>query len=532
MFAIRLLFCCGLAWCITGCGGDRGAAPVEPGKGADAVQAARKQCSELLGSVWDTFRLRNMGVSTDMTAGVSLLNQWRDGCADEAAPGGGKAPPELDKQFPSEWRDRMSDLRFSPRDGAHLRDCVLFKQVLGYATGRAENELGRVVTVFQHVIRSVSLISERAANVPLTPYEIYILGRGTAEERAWIFVSLLRQLKIDAVLLSAKEDNNTLLVGVLLDQVYLFDPRLGLPLPNREGSTNAKTPVATLTQAIADADVLRQFDLDGDHPYGLTAESLKSVRVLLVGNTAYWSERMRQLQTEFTGDRALVVSDPLADATGVPGLWSRVIAAGKGLWTTEAISVWEFPETQLAARWELTKEQSTALERLNGAWKVPQRVTKWDPVRNEVELGRPEGELLKMRLAHVQGDFEEAIVGYANLRLTNLRLVNTFKHGGPVEDDILDWHHEANDDATFWVGVCQFEQGRYSMAADTFQNYLDKRTNGAWLSSARYQLALAQFAQGDRAGAVKTLEGTPANDPQRAGLMVLLRQWQTPAATK
>lgn len=521
------LIICGAAWCVPGCGGGD-TKKTEQGKAGDPTQAAGTQCAQLIQSVWDTFRLRSLGVNTDLSSGVSFLNQWRDGCAARGAETV-KFPPELEKTLPAEWRGRMDDVRFSQRDGAHLRDCVLFKQVLGYAVGRADNELGRVVNVFQHVTRTVSLIPERTGNVPLTPYEIYLLGRGTAEERAWIFVGLLRQLKIDAVLLSSTAENNTLLVGVLLDQVYLFDARLGLPVPNRDGNTSAKTPVAMLSQAVADPEVLRQFDVDAEHPYGLTADQLKSPRVLLVGDTAGWSERMRQLQGEFTGDRALIVSDSLGDAPAAQGLWSRVISAGKGLWGETAISAWVFPEAQLVAHAQLTKEQSEALERLTAAWKAPQRITKLDPIRREVELGRPEGELLKMRLAHVHGDFEEAIVGYANLRLNSMDLAKRIPRGGPVPDDVIELHQQADDDATFWVGVCQFEQGRFPMAAETFKSYLEKRSTGAWVSSARYQLALAQYALGDRAAAVKTLAVTPPSDPQYAGQILLMRQWQKQA---
>src|SRR5262249_27066575 len=153
---------------------------------------------------------------------------------------------------------------------------------IGTAQG---TELEKVTAVFGHVIRAVGLVPSPLKDLPLTPYEVYLLGKGTALDRAWIFVNVLRQLKIDAVLLAprlgveavpAVVGAQPFLVGVLLDgQVYLFDPLAGVPIPAlvRESASATVPSVATLEQAASDAAVLQQLDAQGK-PYPIRAADL------------------------------------------------------------------------------------------------------------------------------------------------------------------------------------------------------------------------------------------------------------------
>ena len=91
--------------------------------------------------------------------------------------------------------------------------------------------------------------------VPQFPWEILLFGRGTAMERAWVFILLCRQQGIDAALLALPETASSLspaveraqekaaattsparlrlwCVGVLVEgKTCLFDPNLGLPIP-------------------------------------------------------------------------------------------------------------------------------------------------------------------------------------------------------------------------------------------------------------------------------------------------------------
>src|SRR5439155_16306131 len=111
-----------------------------------------------------------MGVSTELPYGVSLLNQWFDNCGSAAALSAADVPAGVRKQLPADWDERLKAVRFSQRDGAHLRDCMLFKQLNSYAVGQAESERIRVLNLFDHVVRAVSLVDEHPDNLPLAAY--------------------------------------------------------------------------------------------------------------------------------------------------------------------------------------------------------------------------------------------------------------------------------------------------------------------------------------------------------------------------
>src|SRR5262249_47054332 len=153
----------------------------------------------------------------------------------------------------------------------------------GYAVGEGQADLEKVTNVFSHVVRAIGLVPQPLYDLPLTVYEICLLGKGTAADRAWIFASILRQLKIDAVLIYPRAlgtiaanaaDEQPMLVGVLLDeQVYLFDPQAGVPVP-ASGAATGPARVATLTEAANNAAVLKQLDAPG-RPCPIAAADLE-----------------------------------------------------------------------------------------------------------------------------------------------------------------------------------------------------------------------------------------------------------------
>ena len=153
------------------------------------------------------------------------------------------------------------------------------------------------------------------ADLPLSTYEVYLLGKGTAEDRAWIFVNCLRQLNLDAVLLVPKPVGDETAGADAAPywwcagfdgKIYLFDPLAGIAVPSlakEEGGESTWPGVATLAEAVADPAVLKQLD-SADTPYPIRAADLERPGVAIVGETSLWSPRMQALQTEFTGSRA------------------------------------------------------------------------------------------------------------------------------------------------------------------------------------------------------------------------------------
>src|SRR5205823_5512502 len=101
---------------------------------------------------------------------------------------------------------------------------------------------------------------------------------------------------------------------------------------------------------------------------------LRHPGIAIVGDAGFWSERIQGLQTQFVGDRALVIADPLQDSgSAVAGLWSRLVKAGGENWAAADLRVWPHAETRMAGHVELTKLQQdslTGLMRPFGAYRV------------------------------------------------------------------------------------------------------------------------------------------------------------------
>lgn len=519
----------------TGAATTAGAAVVPAGQEAGPVQDRAQDdlhhCDALIDSIWDIFNLKKLGISSDLKFGVSLLNQWSTNCGKIEGAADANLPDAVQPLLDGQQEKEIAQKQFDRRDGEHLRDSVLFKAVVSHAVGKGETELSRVLNVFQYTMRSVNLIERHPFDLPLSPYRFYLLGKGTAADRAWIFVELLRQLKIDGVVLvpaGADKSAETLEMGPLLvavlldDQVYLFDPRIGLPLlpPGSAAKDPLHVGAATLQQALADSAVLEQFKPDDEHPYAWTADSLRAAQVGVVGNSTLWSVKMRRLQTELIGDRALIVYDGLGDIDGHPGQWSRVTQAKGHEWQPESLFLWKYPESQLASRAELSAEQRDQAQILVDHWKVPLPM-QINPQNGELIFGKPEYEHFKSRLEQVSGAFDQAIVGFSSIRLHNGWLPPM--PNNPKERALF---AQAAEEANFQTGVCQFESGQYKTAIKTFQKFLTSTPAGPWASPSRYHLALAYAAMGEYQEAIAALEKLSTKSPYYPGCQILIHLWR------
>jgi len=529
------------------------------------------------------FQLRKLGVSTDLQSGLSLLNQWHQACGTPASstPDSGKWPPALRDQLPKSVLERLEDDRFTRRDGEHLRDCVLYQAVARYAIGDADSDLQRVTRLFQHVVRNLSPGPQHPEGVPLSSYESYLLGRGTDADRAWLFAGLLRQLRIDAVLLRPQQEpaatdttatdttatdttatdtatdtaakasaeaeptgnpaekagtpkaetlpqEDRFLVAVLLnDQIYLFDPRLGVPVPSLKAAapktSDALSPfaVATLQEAAADPAVLEQLATE-ETPYFFSHETIRKPAVAIIGESSQWARRMQELQSELTGQQSLFVYEDLADGQAGAGVWSRVLAAAAD-GDTSRLTVWSYPESQLIGSEELQPQHRQVVQQLLRVFDAPLAPEAQRDQQGNQKIGFvPTRQLWGARLAHINGEFEEAIVTYTNIRLgAKLRL--------PLAIQVI--NQRGADNANYWMGVCQLEQARYRVAAETFTKYLKANPEGAWVSAAQYHLALCLAARQDYTAAIAALEEIPADHPEHAGYALLIRKWQTRSQT-
>jgi tetratricopeptide (TPR) repeat protein len=184
---------------------------------------------------------------------VNRLNQWAQS---QKPPAGWKPDPLLGNLSPELARlDVVRDLdkmQFSVYDGLSLLEAVWLRNVSEWARGREVEELQQARRLFDWLVRNIQLDAETAGRVPQFPWETLLAGRGTAMERAWVFLLLLRQQGLDAAILALRPAAEPTAVGsetrqerawcvAVLAQhgaskaLYLFEPSLGLPIPARNG---------------------------------------------------------------------------------------------------------------------------------------------------------------------------------------------------------------------------------------------------------------------------------------------------------
>jgi hypothetical protein len=195
--------------------------------------------------------------------------------------------------------------RFSPLDAHYLEFCCLLRDAARSLrlNERAEGKgakgpaarLEQVRRAFDWVNRQV-ILHERGLD--LDPPEFALRrGQGSASERALIFLTLLRQADLDGCLIAypGKDGPVYWLAGVLLadsggGDVYLFDPRLGLPVPGPDGG------IATLAQLRSQPEILKQFDLKAPYEYDVKPEQAAKAEVHLALPLSALSPRMRFLE--------------------------------------------------------------------------------------------------------------------------------------------------------------------------------------------------------------------------------------------
>ena len=238
---------------------------------------------------------------------VDRLNLWLR--SDPPAPAWRRDP--LVDALPAEFQKLqpladLDKLEFSYIDGFALAEAVWMRDVSNWTRGDGLDDVSRAVHLFDWTVRNIA--DEAVAvdddgkplgRVPLAAWETLLYGRGTAWERAWVFILMAHQQGLEtAVLAIPGEDGEPRpwAVGLLSqDKIYVFDPVLGLPLPTKDGVKLGRNGLdiqpATLALLAADDALLRRLDADEAHPYPVKADDLKRVVVLLEASPAYLSRR-------------------------------------------------------------------------------------------------------------------------------------------------------------------------------------------------------------------------------------------------
>lgn len=209
---------------------------------------------------------------------------------------------------------------FTLLDGQHLELCFLLRDAAdslaveapgvkepAYPVDLAWHEswppgldgvaLRQATAAFAWAVRQVPVFEAGEPAEGLLPPQ-YALRRssGSVLERAAVFLGLLDQLGVPGCLLaqpgSTPEKPVPWACGVVVGRdIYLFDPRLGLPLPGPDGKA-----IATLAAARAKPEVLAQLTADESHRYDVSAEQARKAEVYLACPLSALAPRMRYVE--------------------------------------------------------------------------------------------------------------------------------------------------------------------------------------------------------------------------------------------
>jgi hypothetical protein len=200
----------------------------------------------------------------------------------------------------------VTRVEFTTVDSYYLDESILFRDIARALDVDRLPPVERAVAALTWV--RVNLRSVNPTGPALPPWFVAVRGTATPLERTYAFLTLLRQLDVDAALIGDAGPEGVWAVGVLADgQVYLFDPRLGLPLPGPDGKG-----VLTLGQARSTADPFHALAIDPKTPYDVTPDRVKRAEVLVTAPLSSVSPRMRFLQSLLPAGTVRLTTDPFA----------------------------------------------------------------------------------------------------------------------------------------------------------------------------------------------------------------------------
>lgn len=420
---------------------------------------------------------------------VDRLNQWLRHYDRETPWQRDAMLDTLPTEF-QEWAtaEALGATAFSPYDGRLLHETVWLFQIASWVGGAYGDDLTLATRLFDWTVRNVQLeTAESQRGLLQRPWETLLFGRGTAADRAWLFCLLARQQGLDVVVLGVGEDADQAAANPWVtalwsqQQLYLFDPSLGLPILGPGGSG-----VATLEQARQDDAILDRLDLDADRTYRLHGQDLRDQQVvaLIPCSPFHLSRRAMQLEAELFGEFRLQLSaTPSVLAEELEPLPAR-------LWTLP----WE-THASLNARSEEQRGRAA--------------------LRFQVYCYRPR--LWKARSLHFRGDMigkDSATKFYRLCRPPERELRVVAER---FDSDYLATIREAKRYASFWLGMLMYETAAFDEAIPMLRRQLlEASSEHEFDAAARYLLARAYEAKGQVSDAITWL--TVENEsPQSVG---------------
>ncbi|MEZ6119988.1 MAG: hypothetical protein R3C28_25920 [Pirellulaceae bacterium] len=348
-------------------------------------------------------------------------------------------------------------------------------------------------------------------------WEVLLRGHGTVDEKGRTFLLLARQMGLQVVMLGIDRSEGTadpeawLPALILNDQLFLFDMHLGVPLPHAANDPS----IVTWQELRQDRSILENLSV-GETAYRLKAADLDHVVAMIDATPAYLSQRMKTIELAMTGDSRLVLStQPTPIARNLqqnhPGL--------------QRMEIWTFPYRAFLQRSNLdfqsetfamlTNEQSLfgydrSFELQDGFSTQSVRKSREEAALeamgekkiDEKTRTKNRVSLIQGRLLQFRGEYERendkrgARVHYLGCRMPQSEIDAFAQHARAANQPanriqyIVDSFVRTKENATYWLGLMNFDEGDFTIAAEYFQKrVLDGFPNGFWNAGATYNLA-------------------------------------------
>jgi tetratricopeptide (TPR) repeat protein len=333
-----------------------------------------------------------------------------------------------------------------------------------------------------------------------TPAQVLLYGRGDLLNRAEVFILLARQQNIPVVMLafpgltSLPRPRPWVAAALIGQQLYLFDTRLGLPIPGPEGRA-----IATLGDVQRDPQLLATLNIGDELPYGVEPRELRTVWALIDASPPALSLRMQRVQDRLVGDDRLVL-------TVAPSELEKSLLAIGGV---AEVRLWELPyETAWYAQGlaeRLSNDQRAVFEHLLAygifAARNPLVRGRYHHFRGEFETqGEKKGAKMLYLESRVSNKQIEQLDSSPDIQLDLGVLKDQEERDSTWQSRLFitkQMMTQTKANASYWLGLAHFETGRYEAAIDWFQTRtLEAQPTGPWAPGARYNLARTYEALG------------------------------------
>ncbi len=366
--------------------------------------------------------------------------------------------------------------------------------------------------------------NSRTLGCAFLPWESVLFSRGDFVERGRVFSALARQRGIESVWISLNGTDTSpgylWALGIPLgDQIYLFEPKLGLPIVDPD-----TLAFASLQEVRENDRILRRLDLPGQFDYAVNPGDVKSFAFMIDALPAAMSARMKVLEKSLLGDERMQL---FVDTDAIQAKLAKLAPE-------HPIALWQVPmlardmADNVRERLESPSDFTAQYVSSYGVWlyETPAATGRFKHLRGVFESNMDE-----------QG----ALAIYISCRLDN-ETINRLTYDPDVQKQLgmqrgvteemqqFDmrvaqaqiFYRQAKVDASFLLAQLHFDRGNY----DATLNWLEKRIfpdpqAQQWHATGKYLLGRAY----EQLGQLEKVEAAYTYQPsaQEAGNRLRLR---------